>query len=49
MSIEIKSDKEIYLTGLPATSGGGGGEKQGYVEVVGVTLGSILTTTEEQS
>lgn len=48
MSIEIKSDKEIYLTGLPVADGGGGTPSGGCPSVT-IVLQSPTVTTEEQS
>jgi len=47
MSIEIKSDKEIYLSGLPVA--GGGGTPSGGCPSITIVLQSPTVTTEEQS
>lgn len=46
MSIELKSDKEIYLTGLPVA---GGGTPSGGCPSITIVLQSPTVTTEEQS
>lgn len=59
MSIEIRSDKEIYLTGLPVATGGGGDTPSGGGGIsvttalispsATISLSNPIVTTEEQS